>query len=105
MGVIIGMGPHQRSATIARRTRALDKELTELVTGCGSPDGTTRHRALRRAWLLAHLGDIHRFASRDRFASWNGTQTLPLRRDLGLRHQQGAARTSQASPQYRRFIP
>lgn len=28
------------------------------------------------ARLLADVGDIHRFATRDRFASWNGTAPL-----------------------------
>jgi transposase len=60
-----------------KKTRALDKELTALVTARGStlmdlhgigPSGAAR--------LLADVGDIHRFASRDRFASWNGTAPL-----------------------------
>jgi transposase len=57
-----------------QETRATGKELTGLVTARGStlmqlhgigPSGAAR--------LLADVGDIHRFASRDRFASWNGT--------------------------------
>ena len=60
-----------------KKARALDKELTGLVTARGStlmdlhgigPSGAAR--------LLADAGDIHRFASRDRFASWNGTAPL-----------------------------
>ena len=60
-----------------RFTRALDKELTELVTARGSTlmqlHGTGPSGAAR---LLADAGDIHRFASRDRFASPNGTAPL-----------------------------
>ena len=52
----------------------MKKELTALVVARGStllelpgigPSGAAR--------LLADVGDIHRFADRDRFASWNGT--------------------------------
>jgi transposase len=62
---------------IDKRTRALDRELTELVTARGSalmqlhgigPSGA--------AQLLADVGDIRRFARRDRFASWNGAAPL-----------------------------
>src|SRR5689334_24714512 len=62
---------------IDKKTRALDKELTGLVTARGStltdlhgigPSGAAR--------LLADAGGIHRSASRDRFASWNGTAPL-----------------------------
>jgi Transposase IS116/IS110/IS902 family len=71
-------GLHLAGHRAGRRSKrvcpALDKELTELVTVRGStlmelhgigPSGAAR--------LLANAGDIHRFASRDRFASWNGT--------------------------------
>ena len=60
-----------------RKTKAVKKELTELVTARGStllkvpgigPSGAAR--------LLADVGDVHRFADRDRFASWNGTAPL-----------------------------
>lgn len=62
---------------IDSKTRALDRELTRLVIARGStlmdlhgigPSGAAR--------LLADAGDIHRFAGRDRFASWNGTAPL-----------------------------
>ena len=60
-----------------KKARALDKELTGLVTARGSTlmdlHGTGPSGAAR---LLADAGDIHRFASRDRFASWNGTAPL-----------------------------
>lgn len=74
--------------TIDKKTRALDKELTELVTARGStlmqlygigPSGAAR--------LLADAGDIHRFASRDRFASWNGTAPLDASSSSQARHR------------------
>ena len=73
---------------IDKKTRALDKELTELVTARGStlmdlhgigPSGAAR--------LLADAGDIHRFASRDRFASWNGTAPLDASSGSQTRHR------------------
>ena len=73
---------------IDKKTRALDKELAELVTARGStlmdlhgigPSGAAR--------LLADAGDIHRFASRDRFASWNGTAPLDASSGSQTRHR------------------
>ena len=55
------------------KTKAADKDLRELAIARGStlldlrgigPSGA--------ALLLADVGDIHRFVSPDRFASWNG---------------------------------
>jgi hypothetical protein len=80
-----------------KKTRALDKELTELVTARGStlpevygigPSGAAR--------LLANAGDIHRFARRDRFASWNGT--APLDASSGTRPGTGSPRPAPALP-------
>jgi transposase len=73
---------------IDKKARALDKELTGLVTARGStlmdlhgigPSGAAR--------LLADAGDIHRFASRDRFASWNGTAPLDASSGSQSRHR------------------
>jgi transposase len=73
---------------IDKKTRALDKELTGLVTARGStlmdlhgigPSGAAR--------LLADVADIHRFASRDRFASWNGTAPLDASSGSQVRHR------------------
>ena len=73
---------------IDKKTRALDKELTELVTARGStlmdlhgigPSGAAR--------LLADAGDIYRFAGRDRFASWNGTAPLDASSGSQTRHR------------------
>jgi transposase len=58
--------------TIDKKIKSLHKELTALVTARGSTllevDGIGPSSAAR---LLADVGDIHRFADRDRFASWN----------------------------------
>jgi transposase len=73
---------------IDKKTRALDKELTALVTARGStlmdlhgigPSGAAR--------LLADAGDIHRFANRNRFASWNGTAPLDASSGSQVRHR------------------
>lgn len=39
------------------------------------------------ARLLADTGDIHRFANRDRFASWNGTAPLDASSGEQQRHR------------------
>jgi transposase len=71
-----------------KKSRALDKELAGLVTARGStlmnrhgigPPGAAR--------LLADAGDIHRFASRDRFASWNGTAPQDASSGSQARHR------------------
>jgi transposase len=73
---------------IDKKTRALDKELTGLVTARGStltglhgigPSGAAR--------LLADVADVHRFASRDRFASRNGTAPLDASSGSQSRHR------------------
>lgn len=62
---------------IDKKIRALQKELTGLLTARGSTllelHGIGPSSAAR---LLADIGDIHRFADRDKFASWNGTAPL-----------------------------
>jgi transposase len=73
---------------IDKKTRAIDKELTALVTARGSslmglhgigPSGAAR--------LLADVAGIRRFASRDRFASWNGTAPLDASSGSQARHR------------------
>lgn len=73
---------------VDRRTKAADKELKQLVLDRGStlmdlpgigPSGAAR--------LLADTEDIHRFASRDRFASWNGTAPLDASSGQQQRHR------------------
>ncbi|WP_063006589.1 IS110 family transposase [Nocardia salmonicida] len=73
---------------IDRRIRAADKELRQLVTDRGSTlmelHGIGPSSAAR---LLADTGDIHRFANRDRFASWNGTAPLDASSGEQQRHR------------------
>jgi transposase len=73
---------------IDKKMKTLKKELTELVTARGStllelhgigPAGAAR--------LLADVGDIHRFADRDKFASWNGTAPLDASSGKQERHR------------------
>jgi transposase len=74
--------------TIDKRMKILKKELTDLVTARGSTllelHGIGPSSAAR---LLADAGDIHRFASRDRFASWNGTAPLDASSGSQQRHR------------------
>jgi transposase len=74
--------------TIDKKIKAADKDLRELVIARGStlldlhgigPSGAAR--------LLADVGDIHRFANRDRFASWNGTAPLDASSGEQQRHR------------------
>jgi transposase len=73
---------------IDRKTKAADKDLKEPVTARGStlmdlrgigPSGATR--------LLADVGNVRRFADRDRFASWNGTAPLDASCGQQQRHR------------------
>jgi transposase len=73
---------------IDKKIKTADKDLRELVTARGStlrdlhgigPSGAAR--------LLADVGDIHRFANRDRFASWNGTAPLDASSGDQQRHR------------------
>ncbi|WP_206055257.1 IS110 family transposase [Nocardia sp. CS682] len=73
---------------IDARIKAANKELRYLVTATGStlmelpgigPAGAAR--------LLADVGDIRRFATRDRFASWNGTAPLDASSGDQKRHR------------------
>ena len=73
---------------IDRKIKAIKKELIGLVeardstllelTGIG-PSSAAR--------LLVDVGDIHRFADRDRFASWNGTAPLDASSGNQQRHR------------------
>ncbi|MFE3056006.1 IS110 family transposase [Nocardia sp. NPDC059239] len=74
--------------TIDRKTKSADKELRALVLERGStlmdlhgigPSGAAR--------LLADTGDIGRFATRDRFASWYGTAPLDASSGDQQRHR------------------
>jgi len=73
---------------IDRRIKASDKELKALVIASGSrlmdlpgigPIGAAR--------ILADVGDIARFADRNRFASWTGTAPLDASSGEQIRHR------------------
>jgi transposase len=73
---------------VDKKIKTADKELTELVQSTGSslrqlhgigPSGAAR--------LIADVGDIHRFASRAHFASWNGTAPLDASSGDQRRHR------------------
>lgn len=73
---------------IDRKIKTVDKDLKALVIARGStlmdlngigPSGAAR--------LLADVGDTHRFADRDRFASWNGTAPLDASSGDQQRHR------------------
>jgi transposase len=64
-------------AVIDKKIKSANVQLTELIASTGStlqqlngigPSGAAR--------LLGDIGDVSRFASRDHFASWNGTAPL-----------------------------
>lgn len=74
--------------TIDKKIKSADKDLKALVLARGStlmglhgigPSGAAR--------LLADVGDIRRFADRDRFASWNGTAPLDASSGDQKRHR------------------
>jgi transposase len=73
---------------LEKKIKALKTELTALVTARGSSllelNGIGPYGAAR---LLADVGDIHRFADRDRFASWNGTAPLDASSGNQQRHR------------------
>jgi transposase len=73
---------------IDRKIKAGKKEITALVEARGSAllqlHGIGPSSAAR---LLADVGSIHRFASRDHFASWNGTAPLDASSGQHLRHR------------------
>jgi transposase len=77
--------------SIDKKIKAADKDLKALVLARGctlmglhgiGPAGAAR--------LLADVGDIHRFADRNRFASWNGT--APLDASSGNQHRHRLSR-------------
>jgi transposase len=73
---------------IDRKLNTVEKEITPLVLERGSTllelNGIGPASAAR---LLADVGDIHRFANRDRFASWNGTAPLDASSGNQERHR------------------
>jgi len=73
---------------IDRKIKACKKEIKTLVAAQGSTllqlHGIGPSSAAR---LLADVGSIHRFASRDHFASWNGTAPLDASSGQQQRHR------------------
>jgi transposase len=73
---------------IDKKIKNIKKELTALVTARGSTllelHGIGPSSAAR---LLADAGNIHRFADRDKFASWNGTAPLDASSGNQQRHR------------------
>lgn len=73
---------------IDKKIKSVHRELTGLVTARGSAllelTGIGPSSAAR---LLADVGDIHRFADRDKFASWNGTAPLDASSGNQERHR------------------
>jgi transposase len=73
---------------IDRKIKACKKEIATLVQAQGSTllqlHGIGPSSAAR---LLADVGNIHRFASRDHFASWNGTAPLDASSGQQQRHR------------------
>ncbi len=74
--------------TIDKKIKTTEKDLKQLVLARGctlmglhgiGPSGAAR--------LLADVGDIRRFADRDRFASWNGTAPLDASSGEQKRHR------------------
>ncbi|MGX7671035.1 IS110 family RNA-guided transposase [Plantactinospora sp. DSM 117369] len=75
-------------ASIDKKIKAANTQLTELVEATGSnlleltgigPSGAAR--------LIGDIGDIHRFASRGHFASWNGTAPIDASSGDQRRHR------------------
>ncbi|GAA2112536.1 hypothetical protein GCM10009780_68940 [Actinomadura alba] len=75
-------------ASVDRKIKAANAQLTELVEATGSrlqelngigPSGAAR--------LIGDIGDIHRFASRGHFASWNGTAPIDTSSGDQQRHR------------------
>jgi transposase len=84
---------------IDRKIKAIKKELTALVEARGSTllelSGIGPSSAAR---LLADVGDIHRFADRNRFASWNGTTPLDASSGNQQRHRLSRAGNRRINP-------
>jgi transposase len=75
-------------AVIDRKIKQANAALTELIAATGSGlrqlNGIGPSVAAR---LLGDIGDITRFASRDHFASWNGTAPLDASSGDQQRHR------------------
>jgi transposase len=84
---------------IDKKTKAVKTDLHDLVLARGStlmdltgigPSGAAR--------LLVDVGDIHRFADRDKLASWNGTAPLDASSAEQTRHRLSRAGNRRINP-------
>jgi transposase len=84
---------------IDKKIKVAETDLAALVTQRGStlmdltgigPTGAAR--------LLADVGDIHRFADENRFASWNGTAPLDASSGAQQRHRLSRAANRRINP-------
>src|SRR5262249_35275719 len=75
-------------AAAGRRLKASEKRLREAVTATGSQlMGLYGLGPVGSARLLAGIGDIARFPTRARFASWNGTAPIDASSGQPGRHR------------------
>ena len=73
---------------IDRRIKASDTELKALVIASGSrPMDLPGIGPIAAARILADVGDVSRFADRNRFASWTGTAPLDVSSGEQIRHR------------------
>jgi transposase len=75
-------------ASIDKKIKAANTQLTELVNATGSDLlGLTGIGPSGAARLIGDIGDIHRFATRGHFASWNGTAPIDASSGDQQRHR------------------
>jgi transposase len=75
-------------AALDKKIKAADKQLTALVDAAGSSlQQLTGIGPAGAARLLGDIGDVHRFASRGHFASWNGTAPIDASSGDQQRHR------------------
>ncbi len=73
---------------IEKKTKALAKELKAMVQARGSTlMGLPGVGPVVAARILADVGDVARFADRNRFASWTGTAPLDASSGEQIRHR------------------
>jgi transposase len=75
-------------ASIDKKIKSANAQLTDLVEATGSNLlGQTGIGPSGAARLIGDVGDIHRFASRGHFASWNGTAPIDASSGEQQRHR------------------
>jgi transposase len=84
---------------IDKKIKAANGQLTELVEATGSDLlGLTGIGPSGAARLIGDVGDIHRFASRGHFASWNGTAPIDASSGDQQRHRLSRAENRRINP-------